>query len=59
MLLPASFCQGVQCQHGPSECALNRVINCATHHYPSQATWLPFVDCLESAPLRQVGSTVV
>jgi interferon gamma-inducible protein 30 len=50
--------QGVQCQHGSNECSLNRVINCATHHYPDQAKWLPFVNCLESAPLRQMLEAV-
>ena len=29
----------VQCQHGPLECQLNRVINCATDMYPDQNKW--------------------
>lgn len=40
----------MQCQHGPAECRLDRTINCATHLYPGQAAWLPFVVCLEAAP---------
>jgi interferon gamma-inducible protein 30 len=40
----------VQCQHGPAECRLDRVINCAAHLFPGQAAWLPFVTCLEGAP---------
>jgi interferon gamma-inducible protein 30 len=40
---------GVRCQHGPAECRLDRVINCATHLNPGQDRWLPFVTCLEAA----------
>ena len=29
----------VLCQHGPLECQLNRVINCATDAYPDQNQW--------------------
>jgi interferon gamma-inducible protein 30 len=39
----------VRCQHGPAECRLDRMINCATHLHPGQAHWLPFVTCLEGA----------
>lgn len=41
------------CQHGPVECRLNRIINCATHLHPGQDMWLPFVECLEGAPHEQ------
>lgn len=39
--------QGLLCQHGPLECRLNRVINCAQQLNPEQQQWLPFVVCLE------------
>lgn len=39
----------ITCQHGPAECAMNRVINCAQKLYPKQAQWFPFVNCLEAA----------
>ncbi len=38
---------GPRCQHGPVECSMNRVQNCAIHLNPDQAVWLPFVACLE------------
>lgn len=37
----------LMCQHGPHECALNRVINCAQAHHPDWNVWLPFVRCIE------------
>jgi interferon gamma-inducible protein 30 len=40
----------LQCQHGPKECELNRVINCVQDIYPDQNQWLPFVVCIESDP---------
>ena len=46
---PARVQGGVRCQHGPAECRLDRVINCATHLNPGQDRWLPFVTCLEAA----------
>lgn len=39
----------MKCQHGPAECRLNRVINCAQALHPEQGHWLPFVRCLESS----------
>lgn len=41
---------GVRCQHGPAECRLDRIINCAIALSPSgQPQWLPFLRCLESS----------
>lgn len=39
---------GVRCQHGPAECQLNRVINCAQRLSEGDQEWLPFVRCLEA-----------
>lgn len=39
---------GIKCQHGPLECALNRVINCVQHLEPELDKWLPFTRCLEA-----------
>lgn len=42
--------QGViTCQHGPEECVMDRVINCAQSLHPRQGEWFPFVRCLEAA----------
>jgi interferon, gamma-inducible protein 30 len=43
----------LQCQHGPKECELNRVINCIQDLHPNQNRWLPFVVCLESDADKQ------
>ncbi len=40
--------QGPVCQHGPQECALNKVINCAIDLNPGQNKWFPFVECIEA-----------
>ena len=40
--------QGPVCQHGPQECALNKIINCAIDLNPGQNKWFPFVECVES-----------
>eukprot|EP00873_Tetraselmis_striata_P034436 jgi/Tetstr1/454700/TSEL_041586.t1 len=37
------------CQHGPLECTFNKVFGCATHLYPAQAQWFPFLRCMEQA----------
>jgi interferon gamma-inducible protein 30 len=37
----------LQCQHGPEECAGNRVEACAMHLHPDQDVWFPFVLCFE------------
>lgn len=42
---------GVQCQHGPHECELNRILSCAIHLNPDQFVWFPFAKCLESRAL--------
>lgn len=39
---------GVQCQHGPRECELNRILNCAVHLNYDQNVWFPFAKCIES-----------
>ncbi|KAL4448881.1 hypothetical protein ABPG77_007598 [Micractinium sp. CCAP 211/92] len=46
------------CQHGPDECRLNRVVNCAQRLRPAQAQWLPFVTCLSDRPRSKVLSSV-
>ena len=47
---------GVQCQHGPRECELNRVLSCAIHLNPDQHVWFPFAKCLESRALSKAHS---
>ncbi|CDW55813.1 Gamma interferon inducible lysosomal thiol [Trichuris trichiura] len=37
------------CQHGPLECALNKLHSCAIHHLGDVERWLPFVVCMEKA----------
>lgn len=37
----------VVCQHGPRECELNKVLNCAQHHSSSQEEFFNFLYCLE------------
>ena len=34
---------GVVCQHGPDECSLNQVINCAQALYPRQVQCCPLI----------------
>ncbi|KAL4422804.1 hypothetical protein ABPG75_009001 [Micractinium tetrahymenae] len=46
------------CQHGPDECRLNRVINCAQRLRPAQAQWLPFVSCLASKSRKKALGSV-
>jgi interferon gamma-inducible protein 30 len=40
--------QGLECQHGPAECRLNRVIACAIDQASVQEAWFPFLQCLEA-----------
>ena len=40
---------GVTCQHGPAECRLNRVINCAEELSASDAQFMAFLRCLAKA----------
>lgn len=42
---------GAACQHGPSECGLNRILSCAIHLHPQQNDWFPFAKCVESRVL--------
>ena len=39
----------VLCQHGVLECQLDRVINCATDHYPDQNIWCGLAQPRQSA----------
>lgn len=48
----------MECQHGPAECRLNRVINCAQALRPAQAQWLPFVLCLQRARAKRMEAAV-
>eukprot|EP00887_Chlorella_sp_A99_P001804 scaffold19.g1804.t1 len=50
---------GPECQHGPAECRLNRLINCAAELRPEQTAWFPFVRCLaDSVGIRSVEGEV-
>lgn len=40
--------QGLICQHGPQECSLNKIINCAIDLNPGQNQWFPYLECVES-----------
>ncbi|GAB4819428.1 hypothetical protein N2152v2_006474 [Parachlorella kessleri] len=40
---------GVTCQHGPAECRLNRVINCAEELSTSDAQFMAFLRCVAQA----------
>ncbi|KAK9807369.1 hypothetical protein WJX73_007815 [Symbiochloris irregularis] len=42
--------RNISCQHGKTECELNRLISCATHLHPEQNDWFPFVKCIEEDP---------
>mmetsp|Transcript_7889 Transcript_7889/g.14277 ORF Transcript_7889/g.14277 Transcript_7889/m.14277 type:complete len:210 (+) Transcript_7889:110-739(+) len=42
-----------QCQHGVNECTANMWEACAIEHYPDQALWFPFYDCIESSDISQ------
>lgn len=44
---------GVQCQHGPRECELNRILNCAVHLNYDQNVWFPFAKCIESSIINK------
>jgi interferon gamma-inducible protein 30 len=46
---PPSADTGIQCQHGPAECALNTLLSCAIALQPS---WFDFALCLEQAVLE-------
>lgn len=50
--------EGPSCQHGPAECRLNRVVNCAQDQAPDQARWFPFVRCLEAADPKGMEEAV-
>lgn len=39
---------GVTCQHGPEECRLNEVFNCAIDSYPNAAVHFPYIACVEA-----------
>ncbi|KAK9855791.1 hypothetical protein WJX84_003604 [Apatococcus fuscideae] len=40
--------EGLICQHGPQECSLNKIINCAIDLNPGQNQWFPYLECVES-----------
>lgn len=49
----------VECQHGPAECRLNRVLACAiAQAQASAAPWLPFVLCLEGTKAAKMEAAV-
>jgi interferon gamma-inducible protein 30 len=50
--------KGPVCQHGPVECSMDRVINCAIALNPGQGNWFPFVSCLEQHPGSQMASQI-
>lgn len=37
----------LQCQHGPRECQLNKLLGCAIELHPTLNAWFPFVKCVE------------
>ena len=41
--------QGLECQHGPLECRLNRIFACAIDQSKTQEDYWPFVECVEGA----------
>lgn len=47
------------CQHGPAECALNKLLGCALAQHPDTAQWWPFLRCMEGAALRHKGPPTV
>lgn len=49
--------EGIICQHGDLECALNRVIACSQGLYADQRLWFPFVTCIESLPSLSTTAT--
>lgn len=40
--------QGLECQHGPEECRLNRIFACAIDLARTAKDYWPFVECVES-----------
>lgn len=49
----------VQCQHGPLECELNKLIGCAIAQHPVQDDWFPFLTCLEEAIIESKAQVTV
>jgi interferon gamma-inducible protein 30 len=44
----------ITCQHGPVECKMNTLQNCAIAHAAGNTSqWLPFIHCLETHGTRQ------
>eukprot|EP00775_Hariotina_reticulata_P014323 gene14323-49_t len=48
-----------QCQHGPLECELNKLINCAVALEPEQRDFFPFLQCMEGLVLHDVSAAKV
>ena len=45
---PMHVLQGLECQHGPEECRLNRIFACAIDLSKTPKDYWPFVECVES-----------
>lgn len=45
---PMHALQGLECQHGPEECRLNRIFACAIDLSKTPKDYWPFVECVES-----------
>ena len=45
---PGHALQGLECQHGPEECRLNRIFACAIDLSKTPRDYWPFVECVES-----------
>ncbi|BDA49959.1 probable Gamma-interferon-inducible lysosomal thiol reductase [Coccomyxa sp. Obi] len=49
----------IKCQHGPKECELNIVLNCAQHLSKSQEVFFSFLSCLEKKAFRESSADVL
>ncbi|KAL6762951.1 gamma interferon inducible lysosomal thiol reductase-domain-containing protein [Haematococcus lacustris] len=46
------------CQHGETECRLNSLLSCTTHHYPDQEEWFPYLACLERGAITPAAQNM-
>lgn len=49
----------IKCQHGPKECELNIVLNCARHLSKSQEVFFSFLSCLEKKAFHASSADVL